>query len=130
PKEDGGALGIGVFPAEASRIDMPSLTSLDLGLAAAFADSRDEEIASRACMVVLKTGMLIADKYKLVERIGEGGMGTVWYAEQLVPVKRKVALKLIKPGLHSQAGLKRFEAERQSLAMMDHPNIARVLDGG
>jgi serine/threonine protein kinase/tetratricopeptide (TPR) repeat protein len=68
--------------------------------------------------------------YKLRERIGEGGMGLVYVAEQLQPVRRKVALKLIKPGMDSQQVIARFEAERQALAMMDHPNIAKVHDGG
>lgn len=75
-------------------------------------------------------GSVIAGRYKLLEQIGEGGMGTVWVAEQTEPVTRKVALKLIKPGMDSKAVLARFEAERQALAMMDHPNIAKVLDGG
>jgi WD40 repeat protein/serine/threonine protein kinase len=75
-------------------------------------------------------GQIIAGRYKLLEEIGEGGMGTVWVAEQTEPVKRKVALKLIKPGMDSRAVLARFEAERQALALMDHPNIAKVLDGG
>jgi serine/threonine protein kinase/WD40 repeat protein len=68
--------------------------------------------------------------YKLLERIGEGGMGEVWVADQLEPIKRRVALKLIKPGMDSRSVLGRFEAERQALAVMDHPNIAKVLDAG
>lgn len=68
--------------------------------------------------------------YKLREQIGEGGMGVVFVAEQTEPVKRKVALKLIKPGMDSRQVVARFEAERQALAMMDHPNIAKVFDGG
>uniref|UniRef100_A0A7C4QP10 Serine/threonine protein kinase n=1 Tax=Schlesneria paludicola TaxID=360056 RepID=A0A7C4QP10_9PLAN len=75
-------------------------------------------------------GRVIAGRYKLLEEIGEGGMGTVWVAEQIEPVRRKVALKLIKAGMDSKAVLARFEAERQALALMDHPNIAKVLDGG
>jgi serine/threonine protein kinase len=75
-------------------------------------------------------GMVIAGRYKLLELIGEGGMGAVWAAEQIEPVKRKVALKLIKAGMDSKNVLARFEAERQALAVMDHPNIAKVLDGG
>jgi serine/threonine protein kinase len=75
-------------------------------------------------------GTLIAGKYKLVELIGEGGMGTVWMAQQTEPVKRLVALKLIKPGMDSRQVIARFEAERQALALMDHPNIAKVLDAG
>jgi tetratricopeptide (TPR) repeat protein/serine/threonine protein kinase len=68
--------------------------------------------------------------YKLIEPIGEGGMGTVWMAQQTEPVKRLVAIKLIKAGMDSRQVIARFEAERQALALMDHPNIARVLDGG
>jgi eukaryotic-like serine/threonine-protein kinase len=68
--------------------------------------------------------------YKLIEEIGEGGMGSVWMAQQTEPVKRLVALKLIQAGMHSRQIIARFEAERQALALMDHPNIARVLDGG
>jgi serine/threonine protein kinase/WD40 repeat protein len=68
--------------------------------------------------------------YRLLEQIGEGGMGTVWMAEQSKPVQRKVALKLIKPGMDSRQVIARFEAERQALALMDHVNIARVFDGG
>src|SRR5262249_34052515 len=68
--------------------------------------------------------------YKLMERIGEGGMGLVFVAEQKKPVRRKVALKIIKPGMGSRDVIARFEAERQALALMDHPNIAKVLDAG
>ncbi|MGH9900483.1 MAG: protein kinase domain-containing protein, partial [Pyrinomonadaceae bacterium] len=68
--------------------------------------------------------------YTLREQLGEGGMGLVYVAEQSVPVRRKVALKVIKPGMDSRQVVARFEAERQALALMDHPNIARVLDAG
>ncbi len=68
--------------------------------------------------------------YTLVERIGAGGFGTVWLAGQHEPVKRQVALKILKPGVDTQEVIRRFEAERQALAMMDHPNIARVFDAG
>ena len=68
--------------------------------------------------------------YKLLQQIGEGGMGVVYMAEQQEPVRRKVALKIIKPGMDSHQVIARFEAERQALAMMDHQNIARVLDAG
>jgi serine/threonine protein kinase len=68
--------------------------------------------------------------YKLLQQIGEGGMGTVWMAEQERPVRRMVALKIVKPGMDSAAVVARFEAERQALALMDHPNIAKVFDGG
>ena len=68
--------------------------------------------------------------YKLLEQIGEGGMGVVYMAEQEKPVRRRVALKIIKPGMDTGQVIARFEAERQALALMDHPNIARVLDAG
>jgi serine/threonine protein kinase len=68
--------------------------------------------------------------YKLMEQIGEGGMGLVFVAEQQHPVRRKVALKVIKPGMDTRQVVARFEAERQALALMDHPNIAQVLDAG
>jgi serine/threonine protein kinase/Tfp pilus assembly protein PilF len=68
--------------------------------------------------------------YKLRQRLGAGGMGEVWVAEQSEPVKRRVALKLIKGGLGSRESIARFEAERQALALMNHPNIARILDAG
>ena len=69
-------------------------------------------------------------RYKLIERIGEGAMGSVWMAQQTEPVKRLVAIKVIKAGTDSKTVLTRFEAERQALALMDHPNIAKVFDGG
>ncbi len=69
-------------------------------------------------------------RYKLLEKIGEGGFGSVWAAEQREPVKRRVALKITKLGMDTRQVIARFEAERQALAMMDHPNIARVLDAG
>ncbi len=69
-------------------------------------------------------------RYKLLQKIGEGGFGVVYMAEQHRPVHRKVALKIIKPGMDTHAVVARFEAERQALALMDHPNIARVFDGG
>ena len=68
--------------------------------------------------------------YKLLEQIGEGGMGVVFMAEQTEPVQRTVALKIIKPGMDTRQVIARFEAERQALALMDHPNIAKVLDAG
>ena len=75
-------------------------------------------------------GSVIAGRYKIRQEIGEGGMGSVYLAEQLQPVKRQVALKLIKVGIDSRTVLARFESERQALALMDHPYIAKVLDAG
>src|SRR5271165_495864 len=76
-----------------------------------------------------KPGTVIGP-YKLLEQIGEGGFGLVFMAEQQQPVRRKVALKILKPGMDTRQVIARFEAERQALALMDHPNIARVLDAG
>src|SRR5262245_20562043 len=72
----------------------------------------------------------VVGPYKLLEPIGEGGMGAVWMAQQQEPVKRLVAVKLIRAGMGSKQVVARFEAERQALALMDHPHIAKVLDGG
>jgi serine/threonine protein kinase/WD40 repeat protein len=69
-------------------------------------------------------------RYRLLQEIGEGGFGIVYLAEQTEPVKRKVALKVLKPGMDTREVVARFEAERQALALMDHPNIAQVFDGG
>ena len=74
-------------------------------------------------------GMTIG-RYKLLEKLGEGGCGVVYVAEQTEPVRRRVALKVIKLGMDTKQVVARFEAERQALAMMDHPNIAKVLDAG
>jgi tRNA A-37 threonylcarbamoyl transferase component Bud32 len=83
-----------------------------------FADAPDEAVGQTL------------GRYKLMERLGEGGCGVVYVAEQTVPVRRRVALKVIKLGMDTKAVVARFEAERQALAMMDHPNIAKVLDAG
>lgn len=75
-------------------------------------------------------GTTVGGRYKILGQLGEGGFGLVYQAEQIEPVRRRVAVKVIKPGMDSKSVLARFEAERQALAVMDHPNIARVLDGG
>ena len=92
---------------------------VDMGRAGATAD---EPITERPGTVI--------GPYKLLEQIGEGGFGVVFMAEQTEPVRRKVALKVLKPGMDTRQVVARFEAERQALAIMDHPNIARVFDGG
>src|SRR4029079_4533380 len=91
---------------------------------------------SEAASMVGETKLIIQEfvgqnigPYKLLEKLGEGGMGTVWIAERNHP-KQLVALKLIKPGMDSRAVLHRFEAERQALALMNHHNIAKFLDAG
>ena len=72
----------------------------------------------------------IVSHYKISEKLGEGGMGEVWEAEQTGPVRRRVAVKLIKRGMDSASVIARFESERQALALMDHPAIAKVFDAG
>src|SRR5258708_4539459 len=78
----------------------------------------------------LAPGTLFAGRYKIREKLGEGGMGTVYVADQTEPVQRRIALKIIKTDLASDRLLARFDQERQALALMDHPNIAKVLDAG
>ena len=87
-----------------------------------------ETLASEGC-VSEEVGAIIG-RFKLLEKLGEGGFGSVWAAEQREPVKRRVALKIVKLGMDTKQVVARFEAERQALAMMDHPNIAKVLDAG
>ncbi len=93
-------------------------------------DSRTFDSHLTREMVVPEEPGTMIDRYKLLEKLGEGGFGVVWAAEQQMPVKRPVALKVIKVGMDSRQVIARFEAERQALAVMDHPNIAKVLDAG
>jgi WD40 repeat protein/serine/threonine protein kinase len=86
--------------------------------------------AAATCDWPAEAAGTVVGPYKLLEPIGEGGFGVVFLAEQQQPLRRKVALKVVKPGMDSKQVVARFEAERQALAIMDHPNIARVLDGG
>ena len=93
-------------------------------------DSRPKTEATSRAGHAFTSGTVIAERYTLMKIIGEGGMGTVYLAEQVEPMKRQVALKVIKSGMDSKSVIARFDAERQALAMMDHPNIAKVYDGG
>src|SRR4051812_12156534 len=97
----------------------------------AFDDARqqDEPREFAASPELERAGARIG-RYDLLERLGEGGFGTVWLAEQAVPVRRQVALKIIKPGMDTCEVIARFQAERQALAVMDHPHIAKVFDAG
>src|SRR5262249_43549899 len=99
------------------------------------AEGAEEFFGKEGTAVVLPTGSFeqvgtVIGRYRLLQKIGEGGMGVVYMAEQREPVLRKIALKIIKLGMDSKQVVARFEAERQALALMDHPNIAKVLDGG
>jgi serine/threonine protein kinase/Flp pilus assembly protein TadD len=95
-----------------------------------FLDSPTKEIRAILGPPVGEGEGAVIGPYKLLQQIGQGGMGSVFLAEQFQPVQRKVALKLIRPGLDCRQVIARFEAERQALALMDHPNIAKVLDAG
>src|SRR5579884_3908047 len=118
--------------APVSLFNKPAV-EMDTTLEPAASSSRgsgiDEDSSFSSAPPAEKPGTRIGP-YKLLQQIGEGGMGVVWMAEQTQPVQRKVALKVIKPGMDSRQVITRFEAERQALAMMDHVNIARVFDGG
>src|SRR5438552_12285847 len=109
--------------AELRALTQPGSPALrEEGLGEGVVATMDEPITERPGTVI--------GPYKLLEQMGEGGVGLVFVAEQQQPIRRKVALKVIKPGMDTRAVIARFEAERQALALMDHPNIARVLDGG
>jgi tetratricopeptide (TPR) repeat protein/tRNA A-37 threonylcarbamoyl transferase component Bud32 len=125
----------------ANLLDQPPVPTADSGAGQAQSDANIEQTAESASpsstdaatsdyRPMSQPGVVIAGRYRLQQLIGEGGMGEVWVAKQIEPVKRRVALKLIKPGMDSRGVIQRFEHERQALALMDHPNIARVLDGG
>jgi WD40 repeat protein/serine/threonine protein kinase len=94
-------------------------------------ESKDQLPVSGSAEIPLSEGsQTVIGRYRLLEKIGEGGFGVVYVAEQKIPVRRRVALKIIKLGMDTQSVVARFEAERQALAMMDHPNIAKVFDAG
>ena len=112
------AAAAGITPASAIGDPSSSSTNPDLEPTAVVADPPTEKAGDKI------------GRYKLLQQIGEGGMGVVYMAEQQEPVVRKVALKIIKVGMDTRQVVARFEAERQALALMDHPNIARVLDAG
>jgi eukaryotic-like serine/threonine-protein kinase len=95
-----------------------------------FLESPAPALAATAEAAVRERPGTVVGPYKLLEQIGEGGFGVVFMAEQTEPVRRRVALKVLKPGMDSRQVVARFEAERQALALMDHPHIARVFDGG
>jgi eukaryotic-like serine/threonine-protein kinase len=78
----------------------------------------------------VQAGQIFAERFQIVRELGEGGMAQVWLAEQSFPVRRQVALKLIKAGMYDKAAVQRFQSERQSLAIMDHPAIGKVFDAG
>ena len=115
---------------DAPTADLGAVTGTDGDADRTIADSGPENSAAVPPVAVVEGPGTRIGSYKLLQKLGEGGMGAVFEAEQEQPVRRGVALKVIKPGMDSQQVVARFEAERQALAIMDHPNIARVLDAG
>jgi eukaryotic-like serine/threonine-protein kinase len=118
----------------ALRAELESLLAVGDGLSAEFMESpvsanfgEDAEAIGASGMAA---GQIFAQRFRLIRELGQGGMGQVWLAEQLEPVLRPVALKLIKAGMYDATVVQRFQAERQSLAIMDHPAIAKVFDAG
>jgi hypothetical protein len=109
---------LGLHEGAASFLESPALPPSTLTATAAWSPDTPEGLGT------------VIGPYRLLEQIGEGGMGVVFMAEQTHPVRRRVALKVIKPGMDTRQVIARFEAERQALAMMDHPNIAKVHDAG
>ncbi|TWT81443.1 Serine/threonine-protein kinase PknB [Planctomycetes bacterium CA13] len=119
----------GVTQAEKVLLEnQPSTSGQTSDFSATVVDGQVSEIAGEDIAALTPTKMI--GQYQLLRKIGEGGMGTIWMAKQETPVKRRVAIKLIKPELVSADVIARFDAEKQALAMMDHQNIARVLDAG
>jgi len=116
------------------RAELDSLLLADAQLSGDFLRSPLAEDHDRDCedfgATPLTAGQLVAQRFRLIRKLGEGGMGQVWLAEQLAPVRRLVALKLIGAGMYDEAVVQRFQAERQSLAIMEHPYIAKVFDAG
>ncbi len=96
----------------------------------AMAEMISAEMEGIGSSVALEAGQEFAQRFQLIRKLGEGGMGQVWLADQTFPVRRQVALKMIKAGMYDEAVVQRFQAERQSLAIMEHPAIAKVFDAG
>lgn len=120
------------------RREVESLLASDPGVPAGFLNSSAlaDGLAAGTVEVdldspgALRAGQVFAERFELIRELGEGGMGQVWLAEQTQPVRRQVALKLIRAGMYDEALVQRFQSERQSLAIMDHPAIAKVFEAG
>ena len=114
------------------RAELESLLDENARMRAGFLESSSPGVApdAEACAGALSPGQIFCERFRLVSKLGEGGMGQVWLAEQISPVWRRVALKLIRAGMYDESVAQRFQAERQSLAIMDHPAIAKVFDAG
>src|SRR5579863_9769749 len=118
------------------RAEVESLLLADEGVRSSFmqspplADELGAGSVGIGSTIALEAGQVFAQRFQLIRKLGEGGMGQVWLAQQTSPVRRQVALKLIKAGMYDEALVQRFQSERQSLAIMDHPVIAKVFDAG
>lgn len=115
---------------DALRSEVLELLGHEPAAAAAFDDVAVDDAVARAAAEALTDAPESIGPYRILDRLGEGGMGTVYLAEQTEPVRRQVALKAIRVGMHTEHVLARFHAERQALAMLDHPGVARLLDAG
>ena len=132
------ALQLACADDEALNARLPEIMAA-LAAATDFPRPLEEDLSPESAVEALRTALEIPaaeaagrriGRYKLLQKLGEGGCGVVWMAEQEEPVRRRVALKIIKLGMDTKEVIARFEAERQALAMMDHPNIAKIIDAG
>jgi serine/threonine protein kinase/tetratricopeptide (TPR) repeat protein len=136
PREQASFLDDACSADPAIRAEVESLLLAEAHIPSSFlekaplADRIGAEADKASCGVVLQAGRIFAERFQLVRKVGEGGMGQVWLAEQLFPVRRQVALKLVKSASFDVQAGQRFQSERQSLAVMDHPAIAKVFDAG
>ena len=136
PEQRAGFLDRACSGEEALRAEVESLLAADSQMMPSFLGSMPaplpatERARGAAHAADLEPGLPFEQRFVLIRKLGEGGMGQVWLAEQTTPVKRQVALKLIKAGMYDEEVVQRFRAERQSLAIMDHPSIAKVFDAG
>jgi eukaryotic-like serine/threonine-protein kinase len=112
------------------RAELESLLDENARTRSGFLESSLPTVAPDGAAGALSPGQIFCERFRLVSKLGEGGMGQVWLAEQISPVWRRVALKLIRAGMYDESVAQRFQAERQSLAIMDHPAIAKVFDAG
>jgi len=113
------------------RAELESLLDENARMRSGFLESSSPVVAEiQGAAGALLPGQIFCERFRLVSKLGEGGMGQVWLAEQISPVWRRVALKLIRAGMYDESVAQRFQAERQSLAIMDHPAIAKVFDAG
>jgi eukaryotic-like serine/threonine-protein kinase len=116
------------------RLELQGLLAVNAKIPPGFLKSLppDKKLVAEAMSTygTLAAGQIFAEHFRLERKLGEGGMGQVWLAEQLSPVQRRVALKLIRAGIYDESVMQRFQVERQSLAMMDHPAIAKVFEAG